>query len=112
MKRLTAISTALLAAAIAARALEPATLDVTVTGGSGSGTFAPYYIASNMHGTLTQASNALMGVRLADRQRLKKGWSYSWGIEAIGGYTSTADYQRYDATAGQWNNNPQHPSRL
>lgn len=111
MKRLAVILSSA-AAVLAAGAMEPATLDVTLTGGTGSGTFAPYYIASNVHGTLTQASNALLGMRLGEQQRLGSGWSYSWGVEAIGGYTSTAVYQRYDETAGTWHDNPQHPSRL
>ncbi len=96
----------------AVRAEYPVELDVAFTGGTGTGTFAPYYIASNNHGVVTQASNTLLGVKLGASDNLGKHWSYRWGFEAIGGYSSSAIYDRYDAAAGEWYENPQHPSRI
>lgn len=109
---LTLLTVMSLAASLTARADYPVDLDLSLSGGSGSGTFAPYYIASNNHGIVTQASNALVGLKLGHDESLGRGWSYSWGVEAIGGYSSTADYIRYNDTSNDWNLNPQHPSAL
>lgn len=104
---------ALIAATLPVGATCPVDLCVSVSGGSGSGQFAPYYIASNNHGTITQSSNALTSLRLvSESQHVTDRLSYSWGLEAIGGYSSTTTYRRYDSQAGQWTDNPQHPSRL
>jgi len=101
-----------LATVLTARADYPVDLDMSLTGGSGSGDFAPYYMASNNHGRMTQSSNALIGIKLERDRKTGRQWNYSWGIEVMGGYSSSTTYSRYDATVKQWTDNPQHPSRL
>ncbi len=101
-----------LTASLSAGAAYPVILDVSVSGGDGSGTFAPYYIASNNHGIITQSSNAIASVRLSSGRHLSDRFSCIWGVEAAGGYSSPATYRSYDITTEQWYGNSRHPARL
>lgn len=98
-----------LAASATAAASVPIDLSVTAMGSAGSGNFAPYYVASNNNGLITQRDNALLDVSLCSRDTLSCGLSYRWGVEALGGYSSTVDYKRFSPRDG-WSVNPQHPS--
>ncbi|MDE5978572.1 MAG: hypothetical protein K2G84_00905, partial [Muribaculaceae bacterium] len=62
---------------------------------AGSGDFAPYYIASNNHGILTQSNDALLRLSLDKQPDTKKRFSYGFGIDFLTGYTSSTDYLRF-----------------
>ncbi len=98
------------AAALAASGSMPIVLEGSLAGGGGSGTFAPYYVASNNHGITTQADNLLIGIALRQDYATGRRFSYQWGVEAFGGYNSSDTYMRYAGDA--WHTNPQHPARL
>ena len=51
-----------LLAVLSGRAQYPVDLEIQLTGGGGSGNFAPYYIGSNNNGRVTQSSNLLLVV--------------------------------------------------
>lgn len=102
----------LLATSMSVQAYYPVGLDVSLSGGSGSGQFAPYYIASNNHGTITQSSNVLVSLKLSSSQRINERLRYEWVVETTGGYSSSTTYRKYDITTEQWTDNTLHPSRL
>lgn len=87
---------------------------------AGSNDFAPYYIASNNHGILTQSKDALLRVGASRAMSDSGRFSYGFGVDFLTGYTSTTDYYHYypHATAevprpdGSFVVNPQHPSRI
>lgn len=77
---------------------------------AGSGDFAPYYMASNRHGILTQTTNTLLRIAAKRDMDTDKRFSYGFGADFIGGYGSNTDYLRWDGGALQ--PHAQHPSRL
>lgn len=77
---------------------------------AGSGDFAPYYVASNNHGIVTQRDNALLRASLSRSVDMSKRFSYGFAADLIGGYGSNVDYLRY--SDGALRENPQHPSRF
>ncbi|MDE6283737.1 MAG: capsule assembly Wzi family protein [Muribaculaceae bacterium] len=88
---------------------------------AGNGDFAPYYIASNNHGILTQSKDALLRLSLDKKTDTSRRFSYGFGIDLFTGYTSSTDYLRYspdyapDAVpvADAWFiPHPEHPSRI
>lgn len=79
--------------------------------GAGSGDFAPYYLRTNRHGKITQSKNVLLGIHASDPLDNARRFDFSWGIEALGGYSSTVDYMRYEAERG-WVLNPQKPAAV
>ena len=99
------------AAVLSSRADYPVEFDVSLTGNAGSGTFAPYYLMSNNNGRITSPGNALIDAGLYKKHRVTSRFSYTWGIEVIGGYSTGVDYTRYDAGTETWSNNRQHPPR-
>ena len=77
---------------------------------AGSGVFAPYYVASNRHGVLTQGKGAFLRLSAERGMNLSERFSYGFGVDVIGGYGSGADYLRwYD---GALRGHSEHPSRL
>lgn len=74
----------------------PVEYEASIIGNAGSGDFAPYYIASNRHGILTQSSNALLQLGAWHKLDMSRRFSYGFGVEAVGGYGSELEYQRYD----------------
>ncbi len=85
---------------------------VGITMNAGNKEFAPYHIASNRRGTVTQQHSALMSAALWHEMDTTKRLSWGAGIEAWGGYASSASYLRYDATSDVMIENRQHPARL
>ena len=77
---------------------------------AGSGDFAPYYVASNNHGIVTQRDNALLRASVSRPVEMSKRFSYGFAADLIGGYGSNVDYLRY--SDGALRENPQHPSRF
>lgn len=61
----------------------------------GNGDFAPYYIASNNHGILTQSKDALFRLSLDKKTGTYGRFSYGFGIDILAGYASSTDYLRY-----------------
>ena len=87
----------------------------------GNGNFAPYYIASNNHGLLTQSKDALLRFSLNKQPDKSRRFSYGFGIDFITGYTSSVDYLRYSsaetaegmAVSNGWlTPHAKHPSRI
>lgn len=85
---------------------------VGVTINTGGEEFAPYYIASNRRGTVTQQHSALMSAALWHEMDTTRRLSWGAGIEVWGGYSSSVDYQRYDPSSEMMTDNSQHPARL
>lgn len=81
------------------RAELPVTYEAEAIGTYSTGDFAPYYIASNRHGILTQSNDALLRVSAVHDWDTSSKWSYGFGIEAVTGYSSETDYLRYDHAA-------------
>lgn len=83
----------------------------TLYAGAGSSDFAPYYMRTNRHGRITQSKNVLIDAFALDSLNLNKRFDWSWGVEALGGWSNSADYSRF---LGQNTVvlNPQHPARI
>lgn len=88
---------------------------------AGSGDFAPYYIASNNHGILTQSKDALLRLSLDKKPDTKKRFSYGFGVDFLTGYASATDYLRFSpeeapggmkVTNGWLVPHSEHPSRI
>lgn len=80
--------------------------------GLGSNDFAPYYIHANRFGKITQSKNVQLDIWAEDPLDLGKRFDFSWGIEALGGYASKADYMRWDPTEELWYVNQQGPAAI
>ncbi len=76
-----------------------------------SGCFAPHYIAANRFGLLSSGDNLLFSAKVARGLERERRFSYAFGAQLTGGYTSSVDYTRYDAGTNSFVNNPMHPSR-
>lgn len=74
--------------------------------------FAPYHIASNCRGTVTQQNSALVSAALWHEMDTTRRLSWGAGIEVWGGYASSVDYQRYDLASEVMTANSQHPARV
>ncbi len=98
--------------ALIASADYPVDYEVSLTGGDGSGTFAPYYISSLRHGRFTQTSNIQLEASASREMDMAKKFSYSFGADFIGGYASANDYKRYSADAGSWYWHSERPSSV
>lgn len=95
-------------------------------GSAGNGDFAPYYIASNNHGIITQSNNALLRLCVWRPHEEGKRFSYSFGVDLITGWSSSTDYLRFreltpgsatapgaiDVVNGALWPHSEHPSRL
>lgn len=69
-----------------------------VMANGGSGEFAPFYMASNRHGIITQAKDVLARATVwkpldTDSSR----FSYAFGVDALAGHGSAVAYSRYNA---------------
>ena len=64
----------------------------------GSGKFAPFYMASNNHGVITQAKDVLARATVWKPLEVDSGrFSYSFGVDALAGHGSAVAYSRYNA---------------
>ena len=85
---------------------------VGIVANAGNSELAPYYISSNCGGTTTQQYSALVyAAAKLWNSFLHKRFSWGAGLEAWGGYASSAGYQRY-AGNGQFEVQKQHPARV
>ena len=87
---------AFLPAMLTAAADYPVELEGSLYGGVGSNDFAPFYMASNTRGKVTQSKNLLLDVMLSHKMDTTRRFSYSWGVEALGGVSSEVGYMRYN----------------
>lgn len=83
---------------------------LTVNGGNGD--FAPYYIASNRQGVLSQAASGLFEIGLWKDLPTDKRFTYGFGVELWSGASSSVDYMRFDGPSQKWINNEQHPAYM
>lgn len=69
---------------------------------AGGGDFAPYYMASNNHGIVTQSKNALLRLSVDRKPDIRRRFSYGFGVDFLTGYSSSTDYLRFapENTAG------------
>jgi len=87
-------------------------IDVGILMNAGNSELAPYYIASNRGGIVTQQYSALLDATLSHRMDCHaKRFSWGAGIEVLGGYASSAGYERYKGE-GQFEVQQQHPARV
>ena len=79
---------------------------------AGNSELAPYYIASNNWGAITQQYSTLLDAGLFHYMTIHPD-RISWGagLQIMGGYASSAGYEQYDGN-GQFNVRLQHPARL
>lgn len=63
--------------------------------GFGSGTFAPYYIAANRHGLITQKTNTLLRLGASKIMAEDRRFDFGFGVEVLTGYASSTDYARF-----------------
>ena len=85
---------------------------VGITINTGGKELAPYHIASNRRGTVTQQHSALVSAALWHKTDTTRRLAWGAGIEAWGGYTSSTSYQRYNAANAMMSASSQHPARV
>ena len=78
---------------------------------TGNSELAPYYISSNQGGYITQKTSALAYASIHHAMNNSSRLSWSAGLTLIGGYTSSAGYERYKGN-GQFEVQKQHPARV
>ncbi len=86
--------------------------EAAITANAGSGELAPYYITANRGGTLSQRYSALASAHLWHDVDTTDRFSWGYGAELWGGYTSSADYDRYNTTTGKFDPIGRHPARV
>lgn len=80
--------------AVAATAETPLVYEGGVSGNAGSGDFAPYYMMSNIGGTITQPNALTLRLKAEKELDLGNRFSYAFGADVVGGYASA--YEQYD----------------
>lgn len=98
--RLSALLTLGLATALKMAAAYPINYEASLTANAGSGDFAPYYMASNIHGILTQPFDALLRAKAWRPTSTDTRFSYGFCVDLIGGYSSKSSYSRFAAAPG------------
>ena len=83
---------------------------VGIYANAGNSELAPYYIASNSRGIITQQYSTLLTAGLCKVLNDEKRFSWGAGIDVWGGYSSSAGYERYKGN-GQFDVQKQHPAR-
>lgn len=99
-------------AALQASAEETVGYEAEVVLNAGSGDFAPYYIASNRHGLLTQSSDALLRLEATRGFDLSQRFSYGYGAEVLTGYADKTDYLRYNPESATFYRHGEAPSAI
>ena len=84
----------------------------TMTLNAGNSEFAPYYIASNRGGTLTQQYSTLLSGKLTLATDTTRRFAYGFGAEFWGGYASAVAYDHYDTDHSQWGSRDLSPARF
>ena len=110
LKRYIIVVLAFMPIAFGVKALSPIEYSASFIGNAGSGDFAPYYIASNQHGILTQKSDALLRLSAWQPMDTTKRFSYGFGFDLLGGYSATTAYQRYDLSTNNFYTHDEAPA--
>ena len=76
----------------------------------GTGDFAPYYMASNVYGTVTQPYSTLLRASLSHSMSRDSRFSYGFGADVIGGYSSKTNYDAF--IDGKWVTRGQGPAPI
>lgn len=78
-----------------------------------SGDFAPYFMASNRYGVLTQSDNVLLNLGFHRDLDLERRFSWTYGARAVTGYSSAVSYERYlPANGGSWTTHEERPAAI
>ncbi len=89
--------------------------EASVTASEASGNFAPFYISSLRQGTLTQRYNTLLGLRVRHEMDSTQRFSWSYGVAAMGGFSSKLPYDRFipdGETGGEWTTRDCRPASI
>ena len=78
---------------------------------AGNSELAPYYIAAINGGILTQQYSTLLVAEMKKEWHFQKRFSWSAGLNIVGGYASDAGYERYMGN-DQFEVQKQHPARV
>lgn len=84
--------------------------NVSLVANAGSGDFAPTYMSSNVHGVLTQPYSTMLRASVSREMDYDKRFSYGFGVDVIGGYSSKTDYLRYDGNDALWHGHSEGPA--
>lgn len=84
----------------------------TLQANGGPHEFAPYYIASMRHGTVTSATGAHLGLKAWKPIDLSHRFSYSFGAEAWFSGANSVDYERFNSQEQTWQIHSLAPSRI
>ncbi|MCM1505014.1 MAG: capsule assembly Wzi family protein [Muribaculum sp.] len=76
----------------------------------GSGKFAPYYMASNRFGTVTQKGTIYSRTSAIHGLDTEGRWSFGFGADIIIDAASSVDYSRYDAKSSTWHGHREGPA--
>lgn len=79
---------------------------------AGSEQIAPHFITSQHRGIVTQQYSTLLQGKVNRDLELDKRLSWGAGAEVLAGYTSSADYQRYNVDLAAFEPQKQHPARV
>lgn len=77
--------------------------------GVGSGDFAPHYISSLQHGRFTQSRSVQAEARLWHEVDYGQRFSFGFGLDMIGDYSSSVGYERYDRESDSWSVRQERP---
>lgn len=86
--------------------------EASLTAGIGSGTFSPYYLSALRHGRFTQSRNLQAELAIWKDVDVARRFSYGFGVDVIGGPSSSTSYERYSAELGGWYSHPERPAAL
>lgn len=77
--------------------------EATLTGSFGKGDFAPSYLSANNNGILTQPNTTTLRLSAGGTVENIGNITLCFGVDVIGGYSSSTKYDLYDATTGELN---------
>lgn len=95
ISRLTLLLTLLITTVASVKAQHPIDYRGEIIANAGSGNFAPYYIASNNFGIMTQPYSTLARAAAWKEMNTDARFSYGFGVDALAGYSSSTPYLRY-----------------
>lgn len=75
-----------------------------------NGSLAPYYMASNRHGTLTQSRGAALNLSLEKPMTLDRRFSWGFGAEGWFGVTNKTAYDQFRQSTQSWGVSRQAPA--
>lgn len=95
-----------------ARAGDTIVYKASLTATGASGKFAPYFLASNRHGKITQAWNGVAELNMHKALNVGSRFCYGYGVGVEAGYSSSVPYERFDVQSSTWHSVDRHPSRV